>query len=191
MKVCEGLELDFESLEHMLIVGNTPFSPAYIHGMMVGLLSLGKHQAQNAWEEFQAQDSFLGEAPAATNELLNKLFVQTTDFLEDIEKGVVLMLPTDDNPLWHRLEALADWCKGFLEGVELAELPTEALRQSSPLVREVLEDLAQIKDVSLREIDSQENEKAYIELVEFVRVGALLFHAECTSENNDHRHLLH
>lgn len=89
------------------------------------------------------------------------------------------MLPPDELPLVQRLEALANWCEGFLEGVAAENLPKGTLMQY-PMVNEVLEDLAQIKDLSFEAAATPENEKDYMEVVEFVRVGALLIHAECT-----------
>ncbi len=83
------------------------------------------------------------------------------------------MLPDDDEHLGERTAALAHWCSGFLYGLgvsgvtESTQLPGEAA--------EVLGDLAKIASVDY-ELDEpgEAEEQAYEEVVEYVRVGALL-----------------
>jgi uncharacterized protein YgfB (UPF0149 family) len=178
---------DFDTLEHRLIAANTPFSPAYIHGIMMGLLCVATRQPLKSWQFLQAELPVLAQEKA-TNELFNALFSMTSNQLQEIDHGVMLMLPTDDLPLSYRLEALSAWCEGFLDGVKLENLPAGTFSQL-PLVTEVLEDLSHIQDISFDAIDSETNEKDYTEIVEFVRVGVLVVHAECQQANISHRPL--
>jgi len=168
---------DFEVLEDLLVGANTPFSPSYVQGMIIGILCVDTRSVQNTWEQLQAELPFLG-GEKEINRSFKSLFMMSAAYLEDIEKGVVLMLPDEEAPLSQRLESLANWCEGYLASFKLAESPIENLLKI-PAVKEVLEDFVQVIDVTLEEESSQENEKAYYEIVEFVRVGALLVHAHC------------
>ncbi|MBI2791459.1 MAG: UPF0149 family protein [Gammaproteobacteria bacterium] len=179
---------DFDTLEHRLIAANTPFSPAYIHGMMVGLLCVASGVPQSSWLRIQTEMPAIAEQ-ATTGELFNSLFLLTLKQLQDVNKVVLLMLPGEDLPLSYRLEALSSWCEGFLEGFALEHLSKEKLA-SLPLVEEVLLDFEHIKEIAFDVNETEENEKDFTEIIEFIRVGVLLVHAECKQEKISHQ-LLH
>lgn len=174
---------DFESVEYGLIAASTPFSAAYLHGMIVAILCIEGGQNQKCRQLIEEKIPEMNEKHGRLSELLNNLFSLTAMHLQDLNYELTLMLPADDSPLAQRLEALANWCEGFLEGIEAENLPKGTLMQY-PMVSEVLEDLAQIKELSFDAASTPENEKDYMELVEFVRVGALLVHAECAQTEN-------
>ena len=97
--------------------------------------------------------------------------------LADADSGVRLLLPDDELPLALRARALGQWCEGFLFG--LASRGGLNLRQASPEVREVVEDLTQFTHAEFHEGDDAEvEEEAYAELVEYVRVGMQLVFME-------------
>jgi len=94
---------------------------------------------------------------------------------DDEEMGFALWLPDDDEPLEERTAALARWCSGFLAGLgsagQLDALSSEA--------REAIGDLQEIARAELATPDEEgpannEDESAYAEIVEYVRVVALV-----------------
>jgi uncharacterized protein YgfB (UPF0149 family) len=82
-----------------------------------------------------------------------------------------LMMPDDDDLIDSRTEAMAAWCQGYTLGLlqnekfSIDQLPLEA----AEFTRDVLD----ISMASLGE-NEQENERALVEVVEFLRVGAQL-----------------
>lgn len=173
---------DYNTLTAMLAAANTPFSAAYIHGMMSGQLCTDMRLSPKIWEDFLDEMPAL-KGLAAENELLNKLFMLTANHLEEAPGAMILILPEDNAPLSSRLSALSDWCNGFLEGIVL---DNAALKL--PIVQEALADLANIKEVATQTKSSKSNEASYVEVVEFIRVAVLLIHAECqpiTQGNGD------
>ena len=78
------------------------------------------------------------------------------------------------------MEALGHWCEGFLHGLVAAE-HSDALRErlaAEPL-SDIIKDLLQITRAGLdEESDEEDNESAYVELVEYVRVAAQLCYEE-------------
>lgn len=182
------VSLDFESLDYLLIVASTPFSPSYLHGMLSGLLCVTEKEPALSWKRFYQAIGCLQDPQSAIYKSFEKLFICTAMELKDLESNLILILPNDEQPLAQRLEALADWCEGFIDGIKLTEKDLQTLLQNAT-VKEVLSDFVEIKEVSSAALETDSNENNYMQLVEFVRVGALLIHAECvetwmkTSEN--------
>jgi len=156
----------------ILSAANTPFSAAFVHGRMSGLLCTDTRQMPLVWETFLSDAEL--EAVRDENELLSKLFVLTATHLEEGPGAMAMLLPEDDATLLERLSALSEWCDGYLEGIAVEN---QALQLD--VVQEVLADLVKIKEVAVKSKSTQENEGAYVEVVEFVRVATLLVHAEC------------
>lgn len=109
--------------------------------------------------------------------LLRRLAAEVLGTLQDEDLGFQLLLPDDEVELEKRVLALAGWCEGFLFG--LASRPGLNLDQCSEDVREVIRDFAQFTQASLGEDEDLELEEgAYVELVEYIRVGAQLVYME-------------
>lgn len=164
---------DYDALAAILSAANTPFSAAYVHGMMSGLLCTDLRASDMLWKEL------LTELPALTPiaaeyELLNKLFTMTAKHLQEAPGAMQMVLPEDVAALSVRLKALSEWCDGYLEGIAL-ENPGLKL----DVVQEVLADLANIKEVVTKTKSSKENEASYVEIVEFIKVAVLLVYEEC------------
>jgi uncharacterized protein YgfB (UPF0149 family) len=88
-----------------------------------------------------------------------------------------LLLPEDAAPLAERTQALAQWCQGFLYGLgagsitDASQLPGE--------VGEIVRDFIEITRAGVEgEPEDESSENAYVELVEFVRVGVQLLFEE-------------
>jgi uncharacterized protein YgfB (UPF0149 family) len=80
----------------------------------------------------------------------------------------------DSTPLTERALALAAWCQGFLVG--LATTFPDVMRHVDGEAREALQDFSELALAVRGSDDAQEAESAYVELVEFLRVGVLLVH---------------
>jgi uncharacterized protein YgfB (UPF0149 family) len=76
-----------------------------------------------------------------------------------------------DEALALRVEALADWCRGFVLGLGVD--PGRAAH--SPEAQEILGDLMKIAELSGEEAgDDEDSARAFEEVAEYVRVGAQL-----------------
>jgi len=156
-------------------------SPAEAHGMLCGLICAGHPQAEGVWlaevEPVFPRGDLLAEA--ATRQCLadlNDLAKRTRAGIEGPELGLRVLLPTEEAPLRERAEAVYDWCRGFLYALGLAGVGE---RDLSGDTREVFRDLSDITRLDLGDLDEgEENEAALAEIVEFLRVAAMLFHEE-------------
>ncbi len=99
--------------------------------------------------------------------------------LGELDVGLQPLLPADSRPLRERADALVDWTRGFLGGFGLAGAGAGQLSDDG---REVLRDLGIIAASQLEleggDAGGDADESAQMELVEYVRVGAMLLHAE-------------
>jgi uncharacterized protein YgfB (UPF0149 family) len=150
---------------------------AEYHGALCGMLCVQDSPPENLGLEADPPPD-AGAVPAA-RELLRRLQRDSLEHLHDPESGFMPLLPEDDQTLDLRVEALAQWCQGFLYG--LATRPALDLNLASPEVREVVNDLVQISHAGVEgdgDEDAEADENAYMELVEYVRAGVQLVFLE-------------
>lgn len=175
---------DFEELEHLLFAANTPFSPAQIHGLMVALLCVSLQPYQMSWQHLQQELGFLKDEKSYLCKSFHELFLATATDLYGPEEMVHLFLPDEYASLCERLDGLSQWCEGFLRGIKLASIKKEQW-QKLPSLQEVVKDFIKFKEISLQDADeeSEQKEKDYQQIIEFIRVAVLLVHAECAEQN--------
>jgi uncharacterized protein len=144
-----------------------------LHGSICGFISGGGRTDGGDWLARLALDAPL--ALPADGVLQQLLEASRTQF-DDDELGFELLLPDPGEDVEQRADALLGWCRGFLGGFGLAAGSRAALSAESA---EALEDLARIAASDLSFEDSEADEGALLEVGEFVRVAALLLHADC------------
>jgi uncharacterized protein YgfB (UPF0149 family) len=158
--------------------------PSEAHGALCGLVC-GDNRAQfAAWVGALASASCTAvaldpEAAARLEEhsVLGQLYRATGEQLQDSEFGFMLLLPDDERMMAERADALASWCRGFLFG--LGSSGVGELTDASTELREIIDDMMEISRLSGDDAQvGEEEERAFMELEEYVRVGALLAWAE-------------
>lgn len=150
---------------------------AEAHGTLVGALCTA---ATYRFEDWLQEILPEGRAHSLSTGALRSVYFVTSETLAGQDLEFQPLLPEDQQPLNERTAALAQWCVGFLYGLgsgsiqDLKTLPGE--------VGEVVRDFDEITRVGVDggETDEQ-NESAYAELVEFVRVGVQLVFEEMES----------
>ncbi|RLK48200.1 hypothetical protein DFR31_2077 [Alkalispirillum mobile] len=167
------LEASYDDLERALAAINAGTHPAEAHGVLCGMSALPDGADKARWIA-QVLDGTQpsGEAAKEVLMLLAGLYDEVQEQLEDKNLGFDLLLPDDGEALQVRADALSNWCQGFLYGLGVAGLPE--IGDLPKDIREVLTDLGEISRVELDPEASEDNESAYTELVEYVRVAALL-----------------
>ena len=110
--------------------------------------------------------------------LLNTLYQITLVQLNDSNCDFQIFLPDDDEDLRERVEALTAWCQGFVYGLAVG-----GLSDTKDLPEDTKELVKDIIEISKAEADSEanpteEDEQAYVEIVEYLRTGTLLISEE-------------
>ena len=160
-----------------------------LHGSLCGYLAGGGSLRGTSVLAALQLDGEATNPTSADQALLDRLAKQCETELADPELGFEPLLPEDDRPLTERAEAMVDWCRGFLGGFGLAG--TSAHAQLSDEAQEILRDLGTIAGSSFDFGSETEDEDALIEVQEFVRVGAMLLHTECTAHGKPASGSLH
>ena len=149
------------------------------HGLLCGLVCRDSSSSVGDCIAQLAAMQLVVSPGAALSSALAEAWESTVRQLEDEEFGFSLWLPDAEEPLEERTLALAQWWSGFLAGLgsggQLDELSAEA--------REAIEDLQQIAraEISAPAPDTDEadeDEVAFMEIVEYVRVVALMMHED-------------
>ncbi len=168
--------LRIDSLKLALDAAEIGQHPVEVHGALVGLICGGVEQTGDIWIKplFDLMND--GQAlPEPLHQLVCDLFQDSVARLVDFEFGFMPLLPEEEEPLSRRVEALSLWTQSFLTGIAIIQ---PKLNQASVEVREVIKDLAEIAQVEFDVADDEESETAYIELLEFVRIAAIMCYSE-------------
>lgn len=174
----------YQSLNEALTHTATQLHPSEAHGLLSGILCAANSD-QLPFKEWVAGDHLSQQADAA----ISALYEQTKEQLASPDFVLRLYLPEDDaTDLAKRAEALALWCQGFLVGLKLIGVTTETVTAVD--VKEALQDLTELSKMQYDAVvDSEEDEAAYAELVEYVRMAAMLIHDNTIGaehDQNDH-----
>ena len=172
----------FNELEDSLTRAGSICGPSECHGTLCGALCAGVGE-DGAWlahllDEANGRDADITDSRRALLELRDA----TRALLQSGTLEFTPLLPDDETGLAERTAALGEWCQGFLYGLGLAgdrlqldQLPDEA--------SEVLRDMGQITQAGFEgDADDDADEAAYVEIVEYVRVGVQLVYEELQSQ---------
>lgn len=169
--------LDYYELEAELGKIQALASPAEAHGILCGQLSGGLKVEGPAWLKLFLPSIGVKREPW---EASRHWFCQwrdcTRDSLGDTQFEFMPLLPDDTDPLEARLSALAEWCAGFLAGFgSMGERRPEDFTEDT---LSALRDLQQISQVDTRVEEEEPGENAFYEVLEYVRMAALLLFTE-------------
>ena len=174
--------IPFEVVEHALNNADAMTDPSEAHGTLCGIIAISGKGAPNNWLSY-----VLGEydetnlnIKEAINTLLDLHDVALKEITEQ-EYDLELLIHDDDTPLDIRVDDLSQWCQGFLYGLslsglkDLTSLPEEA--------SEILQDMMDISKAGFNaNDDAEENEQAFAEIVEYVRIGAYVIYNTFNSD---------
>lgn len=139
------------------------------HGVACGLLCMQHDSTFDAYISMLNTLEILDEPTTGFSATLEDLFVSSREQLADDNMGLTLWLPEDTEILEERTMALAQWCNGFLAG--LGGGGKNALTTLSEDASDALNDLVEISKAEvLNTKESEEDENAYAEIVEYVRI---------------------
>ncbi len=142
------------------------------HGVICGLVCGGVALDDKSWlPPFNdlVNDGF--GLPAPVCQVMTDLYHEIVESLM-AQKGVELLLPSDEAPLDERIDSLVDWSQAFLAGFGVAQ---QELSKASEELQEMIQDIASITQVSAEfDQEDDENEASFLVLYEHVRLGVMM-----------------
>lgn len=170
----------FERWANMFTAHKAFSHPSELHGVLCGRLAAGARIDESEWLAMVCEHMGLPETATGESddlkEFMQAAYDQTLALLKAADMSFHPLLPDDDYAIDQRLEALTSWVRGFLEGMALSG--GESLGQAPDEIRELIEDMVAISQVSEDEEPDDESEHQLIEIVEYVRLGALAVFTE-------------
>ncbi len=177
------MNLEYKSIENALNCVNSPYAPEDSHGMLCALLIVNNSLQYKRWlDEICSPPLPSAQISVEHQNILRSLYDHTRQELNDTLLNFKLLVPEDDLNLRERVQALKKWCDGFLFGLALGGIKdVSGLPEDS---YEVLQDIVKILQVSEEdEEDDELNEVAYLDIIEYVRMGVLLINEELQPMN--------
>ena len=164
--------------------------PSDLHGSLTGYLGAGGHADARDWlAALQLETDEAEAAAAAASAPLQQLFRECSAWLDDPDLRFEPLLPAADTPLDVRADALVEWCRGFLGGCGLAGALSH--RRLSADANEILADFHAIAATRFETTDDAEDERAFADVLDFVRTAAALLHRDVNAAGPRGGHALH
>lgn len=168
-----SLDTDYATLSGALETAGVTTSAAEAHGIITAALC-APHPPD--WQSLLFGMHPVGVSPSLRSQLL-ALYDRTASQLTGMEFEFAPLLPAES--LVGQVEALADWCRGFVLALGIAGIDERALPgEAGEFVRDA-------KEIAEAEMDDDEaieaQERDYEEIVEYLRVGVQLVYEELHS----------
>ena len=167
--------VEFDDLEYTLIKINAAAGAAEAQGLICGILCALGRVDKPSWIQ-----QVIGEAadPAdllmrETREQLDVVYQETMQSLYDEDYGFQLFLPDDQAQIEERIQAVSEWCQGFLLGFSMRSLDTidDETRQE---IEALLEDFIEVTRIDAEPgEDANEDDESLFEIQEYIRMGVI------------------
>ncbi|PJE79115.1 hypothetical protein CI610_01923 [invertebrate metagenome] len=172
--------VSFDALADKLLQSGQALSPSEIHGYLSGLLVARHNLSVSQWlndvaHEFLKTDA--SEHPAKP--LLIELYNNTRRQLKTTDFAVSLLLPDEDTDLGQRVDSLSNWCNGLLCGIS-TQFDQQSINKKtlSKEIQDILSDFSAIAQVQKRDSSTENDERDWIEVSEYVRMALLVLFNE-------------
>ena len=182
-------QISFSEVSAALADTNAEMGAAECHGMFCGVLCAnGQLNVEAMAAQVMGAADKGNDRAQASARIIGALLSETMAQLNGDDLGLQLLLPDDDTSLNARSAALGMWCQGFVMGLAAGGVSKDTKLQKDS--NEILLDLTNIahqlqpgEDEDLT-VDEEE-EAAYVEVEEYVRVGVMLINEELRAQRPD------
>lgn len=151
-------------------------SAAEAHGILCGQLCAGSRVTGLGWlTQYLPMLGVKRDPWEALSQRLYSMRHFCEEDLQSLELDFALLLPDDDEKIDARLNALSEWCSGFLAGFGSIGMPSEPLPAE---VGDIIKDLQAISQVDVASANEEEDEGDYFEVAEYVRMAVIGLYQE-------------
>lgn len=180
--------LDFDLIADVFVTESITASPSELHGQLCGYLASGVTLPLEDWLSMVVEFCDIGGwKEEASRAVIVELYTATLTLFQNGEFALVPSISDDDAELCERGVTLAQWAHGFLAGYGLSGQKKDL----SDETKQILRDFANISGMQaeMRALeDNNDNEADLTELVEYVRLSAMMLYTEHHDINPDVDH---
>ena len=182
MNVIESV--DYDQLQAVLQDAELEINASEVHGTMCGSIcnQMKTGVSPNLQQLLTAGTEISGQSLAPLRDVLESLLRQTADSLYRNVSEFSLLLPDDEESLSVRLQALADWCRGFMIG--LLNKESFSIDQLGADSAEMARDIMAVSELEPSQ-DEEDSEWDLAEVEEYVKVGVQLIFEEIGIEKEN------
>ena len=169
----QNISIPFHQFANAMVTIGALGSPSGLHGWLTGYLSTGARLTNDQWQvEAENYLETIETLPKPVQSLMTLFYGWVLQGLTNENMNFTLFLPeSDDCELSQQVDAMAQWCKGFLDGFGAAGKVSGKLDDE---IKEVLQHFDAFSQVELTAEDSPDDSEDLLhELVEHARVAAL------------------
>jgi uncharacterized protein len=169
----------FEVIEDVVGILGIPLSASELHGILCGYLcTTFDIEGQSYLKSLYAGKDQVKETFAVESLLM--LFDVSAYQIQAQDFKFQLLLPDDDEPLWERAKAFGNWCNGFNRGFTSTNTDINTIDDET---KEALFHISEFSEIDYQSLDiDEDDEKAFMEVSEYVRMAVLMVHAELNTE---------
>ncbi|BDX03880.1 MAG: UPF0149 family protein [Marinomonas sp.] len=180
--------LDFDLIADVFVSESITASPSELHGQLCGYLASGVTLPLEDWLTMVAEFCDIeGWKEEASRAVMVELYTATLTLFQNGEFALVPSIADEDAELCERGVTLSQWAHGFLAGYGLSGQKSNL----SDETKQILRDFANISGMQaeMRALeDNNDNEADLTELVEYVRLSAMMMFTEHHDINPDVDH---
>jgi uncharacterized protein YgfB (UPF0149 family) len=165
-------DLCFSDIKTILEEASLFTSAAETHGILSGIACGGGDLKGQAWKSDFNDIVNGGEGlSVAAKELVDVLYANVVKQCVGDSLNFKILLPDDALPIAERVEALAHWTQGFLVGFGMVQ---QELNKAAAEIQDLIRDIRDISQLVL-DFDGEDegSEIAYVEIVEYLRLGGM------------------
>ena len=174
--------MNFEYIDQIRQKAGISIDVSEYHGKICACLCLENLEAETLLAEaFNPDINSLSSETTKLKNVLLELTTETLEKLNDAEMTFYPLLSPDSKSLTNRTLSLSSWCGGFIDGVGLAIVQKNISMNPAEqgIIGEIIEDFSQISKLTSASVMNEDGEElAYMEVLEYVRVGAQLIFEE-------------
>jgi len=174
----------YTQVESTLALAGIELSVSEVHGTVVGAITnhLKTGISPDLLKLIEPESDPNDGRYSQLSQLLYDLYRENSEMLFESKDDYGLLLPDDDDSIAVRVDALANWNKGYLLGLLYNDrFSVDQLPESGS---EIARDMMEIAEAAAGADDEQEEDWALGELEEYVKVGSQLIFEFIFSERS-------
>jgi uncharacterized protein len=161
-----------------------PIPVSELHGVLCGYLCAGAIAKGNAYLQAltaHSTDSLTRRAARA----LFELYAVSQQQMECVGFEFHLLLPDEHASLLTRAEAFSEWCTGFIQGLNMADIGAYELHDDE--VQEALQHITEFSQLDYQslQMDDEDDERSLMEVSEYTRMAVLHLHSDLQANRED------